>query len=108
MNNDCLVTSEVIYQWILRVTKSRIKIIGKSHTEGPKIVTHGDECIISFRVRYFMFWTHNSTEQSSIAHFAIVAKVSRSWLSIVTSPRLICIIKWTRGTVIMTSFSSIV
>ena len=36
MNNDFLVTSEVICQWFSRVTKSRVKIIGKSPHEWPK------------------------------------------------------------------------
>ena len=38
-----------------------------------------------------MSWTHNSTKkQLSIANFAIVPKDSLFWLSIVTSPQLIC------------------
>ena len=36
VNNDFLVTSEVICQWFSRVTKSRVKIIGKSPHEWPK------------------------------------------------------------------------
>ena len=36
VNNDFLVMSEVICQWFLRVTASRVKIIGKSHQEWPK------------------------------------------------------------------------
>ena len=47
-------------------------------------------------------------KQSSIAHFAIVAKDGLFWLSIVTSPRLICDVKWTRGTGIVTSYFSTV
>ena len=36
VNNDFWVTSEAICQWFSRVTKSRVKIIGKSHHEWPK------------------------------------------------------------------------
>ena len=36
MKNDFWVTSEAICQWFSRVTKSRVKIIGKSHHEWPK------------------------------------------------------------------------
>ena len=36
MNNGFLFTSEVIFQWFSRVTKSRVKIIGKSHHEWTK------------------------------------------------------------------------
>ena len=36
VNNDFLVTSGVICQWFSRVTKSRVKIIGKSPHEWPK------------------------------------------------------------------------
>ena len=36
VNNDFLVTSAVICQWFSRVTKSRVKIIGKSPHEWPE------------------------------------------------------------------------
>ena len=36
VNNDFWVTSEAICQWFSRVTKSQVKIIGKSHREWPK------------------------------------------------------------------------
>ena len=36
VNNDFWVTSEAICQWFSRVTKSRVKIIGKSHNVWPK------------------------------------------------------------------------
>ena len=36
VNNDFWVTSEAIYQWFSRVTKSRVKIIGKSPHEWRK------------------------------------------------------------------------
>ena len=47
-------------------------------------------------------------KQSSIAHFAIVAKEGLFWLNIVTSSQLICDVTWTRSTGIVTSYSSIV
>ena len=31
-------------------------------TSDPKIVIHGNECIISFLTRYLMFWTLNSAQ----------------------------------------------
>ena len=36
VNSDFWVTSEAICRWFSRVTKSRVKIIGKSHHEWPK------------------------------------------------------------------------
>ena len=36
VNNDFGVTSDAICQWFSRVTKSRVKIIGKLHHEWPK------------------------------------------------------------------------
>ena len=36
VNNDFWVTSEAICQWFSQVTKSRVKIIGKSHHEWPQ------------------------------------------------------------------------
>ena len=47
-------------------------------------------------------------EQSSIAHFAIVARDGVFWLNIVTSSQLICDVTQTRGTGIVTSLPSIV
>ena len=69
---------------------------------------HGNECIILFPARYVMSWTHNSAKKLSIAHFAITVKEGLFWLSIVTSPQLICDVKRTRVTSTMTSYSSIV
>ena len=62
VNNGVWVTSEAICQWFSRVTKSRVKIIGKSHHEWPKIVIHGNECINLFLTRYLMSWTLNSAK----------------------------------------------
>ena len=47
-------------------------------------------------------------KQLSISDFAIVAKGGPFWLSIVTSPQLICDVTWTWSTGIVTSYSSIV
>ena len=74
-------------------------------------VTHAlfNECIILFLTRYFISWIHRcATKQSSIAHFAIVARDDLFWLNIVTSSQLICDVPRTRGTDIVTSYSSIV
>ena len=60
VDNDFLVTSGVICQRFSRVTKSRVKIIGKSPHEWPKIVIHGNECIILFLTRYFISRAHSS------------------------------------------------
>ena len=50
-------------------------------------------------------WTHNSAKNNHV----IVAKECLFWLiSIVTSPQLICDVVRTRGTSIVTSYSSIV
>ena len=73
VNNDFWVTSEAICQGFSRVTKSRVKIIGKSHHEWPKIVIHGNECIILFLVRYFMPWTHNSAKNN---HRSLISQLS--------------------------------
>ena len=58
----------------------------------PKIVIHGNECIILFLTRYLNWCLEHTIllKQLSIADFAIVAKDSLFWFSIVTSPQLIC------------------
>ena len=48
VNNDFLVTREVICQWFSLVTSSLVKIIGKSPHSWPKIVIHGNSCIILY------------------------------------------------------------
>ena len=50
----------------------------------------------------------NPLKHVSIAYFAIVAKDRIFWLSIVTSPHLICDVTQTWGTGIVTSYSSTV
>ena len=85
------------------------KLLANRITSDPKIVIHGNECIILFLTRYFMSWTHNfAKNQSSIAHFATAAKDGRFWFSIVTSPQRICDVTRTRDTSIVTSYLSIV
>ena len=50
-------TREVICQWVSRVTKSRVKIVGKSYHGWPKkILIHGNECIILFLTCNVMSW----------------------------------------------------
>ena len=48
------------------------------------------------------------TKQSSITHFAIAAKDGLFWIDIVTSSQLIYDVMRTRGTGIVTSYSSII
>ena len=74
-----------------------------------KIIIHANLYIILFLTHYVMSWTHKSTKKkSAIAHFTIVTKYGLLWLSIVMSPQLICDITRTRGTGIVTSYSSVI
>ena len=66
------------------------KSLANRVTSGPKIVIYGNECIILFLTRYLMSWTHTSDKIIIDRLFAIVAKDSLFWFSIVTSPQLIC------------------
>ena len=54
----------ILRSWVRRFDNNfhewRMKIIGKSHHERPKIVIHGNECIILFLTRYFVSWTQFS------------------------------------------------
>ena len=62
-------------------------------------------------ISYTLFYILNTTfrnQNSPIAHFAIDAKDGLFWINIVTSSQLICDVMRTRGTGIMTSYSSIV
>ena len=74
----------------------------------PKIVIRGNECIILFLTHYLMSCTHNFTKKNYRSlispYFAIVSKDGLFWLSIVTSPQLICdvtrnceVISWGKG-----------
>ena len=40
------------------------KSLANRITSDPKIVIHGNECIILFLTRYFMSWTRNSAENN--------------------------------------------
>ena len=42
-------------------------------TSDPKIVIHGNECIILFLTRYFMSWTHNFAKTS---HRSLISQLS--------------------------------
>ena len=59
-------------------------------------------------ISYTLFEHTIPLKQLSIAYFAIVAKDSLFWFSIVTSPQLICDITRMYDTGIVTSYSSIV
>ena len=73
VNNDSWVTSEAICQKFSRVTKSRMKIFGKSHHEWPKNRYSRVECIILLLTRYFMSWKHNSAEYN---HRSLISQLS--------------------------------
>ena len=73
VNNDFWVTSEAICQWFSRVTKSRVKSFANRITSDPKIVIHGNKCIILFLTRYFMSWTHNSDKNN---HRSLISQLS--------------------------------
>ena len=94
MNNDFWVTRDAICQWFsLTWRRHSWKSFANRLTRDPKIVIHGNECIILFLTCYFISWTHNSAKNNyelSIADFPIVAKDSVFRLAIVTSPQLIC------------------
>ena len=102
VTNDFWVTSVAIcqyFEWRIHEWKS----LAKGFTSDPKIIIHSNECIILFLLCSFMSWTHNSAKnKSSIPHSAIVAKDGIFWLSIVTSPQLICDVTRMWGTGIMT------
>ena len=77
-------------------------------TSEQKIVIHDNEYIISFLTRYFMSWTYNSANNTIDCSFRHCRKERSNWLSIVKSPHLICDNTRTRGTSIVSSYSSIV
>ena len=109
VNNDVVVMSGGICQWFSQVTKSRVKIIGISPHEWPK--NRYSRYRMYYFISYTLFYILNTPfryKQSSIGHFAIVAKDGLFWLNIVTSSQLICDVARTRGTGIVTSYSSMV
>ena len=97
----------IFLSWVMWF--ARVKIIGKSHHEWPKkslfTVTNA---LLNFAHAILCPEYIILLKQSSVAHFAIVALESLFWLSIVTSPQLVCDVTRTRGTGIVTSYSSIV
>ena len=95
--------SEVIYQWLSRVTKSRVQVIGKSYHEWLKKSLFKVANVLFHFLHVIIFPEHSiPLKQSSIVHFAIVAKEDILWSSIVTSPQLISDVTRTRGTYIVT------
>ena len=83
------------------------KSLANHLTSDQKIVIHGKECIILFLARYFISSTHHSSTNN---HQSLISPLSLRtvWLNIVTSSQLICGVTRTRGTGIVTSYSSIV
>ena len=61
-----------------------------------------------FYTLFYILNTQFIQKQLPIADFAIVAEDGLSWLSIVTSPQLICDVPWMCVTGIVTSYSSFV
>ena len=74
VNNDFWVTSEAICQWFSRVTKSRVKIIGKSHHEWPK------NCYSRQRMHYFisytLFYVHGTHNSAKNHHRSLILQLS--------------------------------
>ena len=88
------VTSENYRQIISRVTKKSLFMVT-------------NVLFISYTL-FYVLNTRFRKKKQSIAHFAIVAKDGIFLLNIVTSSQLICDVTRTRGTAIVTSYSSIV
>ena len=49
------------------------KLLVNRVTSDPKIVIHGNECVILFLTCYFMSWTHNSTKNN---HWSLISQLS--------------------------------
>ena len=62
---------------------------------------------ISYTLSYILN-TPYRYKQSPLAHFAIDTKDGLFWINIVTSSPLVCGVMHTRGTGIVTSYSSII
>ena len=77
-----------------------------NHLTSDQNVIHGDECIISFLTDYSCP-EHAIPLKTIDCSFRIVAKDGLFWLSIVTSPQLICDVTRTWNISIATSYSSI-
>ena len=90
------------HEWHSHEWKSMANHLTSDH----KIVIHGNECIILSLTCYLMYWTHHSATNK---HRSLISPLSLTTVfSFVTSPRLICDVTRTRGTGIVTSYSSIV
>ena len=103
------VTHEVICQWFSLVTSSLMKIIGKPPHKWPK--SRYSRLRMYYFISYTLFYILSTSFRykiSLIAHFTIVTKDGLFWLNIVTSSQLICDVTRTQGTGIVTSYSSIV
>ena len=81
------VTSEAIRQWFLRVTKPRVKIIAESPPSWQKLVFTVTHTFYFLYVFLRPDRAHKQLKQSSIAHFAILAKNGLLRHGIVTSPQ---------------------
>ena len=73
MNDDFLVTSEMISQWFSRVTKSRMKIFGKSHHEWPKKSLFTVRNVLFYFLHAILCPEHNSTKNK---HRSLISPLS--------------------------------
>ena len=87
VNNDFGVTREAICQWFSLETSSLVKIIGKSPHSWPKMVIHGNSCIIlyispSCNVYASVNWISIRSDigLSPIRHQAIISTNARTLL----------------------------
>ena len=79
VNNNFLVTREVICQRFSLVTSSLVKIIGKSPHSWPKIVIHGNSCIILYVIKQALGWAFcpSSSDSSNLGSLLLI-----TWLII--------------------------
>ena len=59
------VTTEAIWKWFSRVTKSQLKIVAESLYEWEKVGIHGNPYIMSFLTRYLMIRSSSQTHQNN-------------------------------------------
>ena len=98
----------MICQWFSWVTKSLVKIIGKSSHEWSKKLLFVVTNVLLYFLRAILCLEYIIPLQTWFAHVGIVAKDGLFWLNIVMSSQLICDVTRTRGTGIVRSYSSIV
>ena len=109
VNNDFWFTSEAICQLYSRATKSQVKIIGKSpHEWRQKSLFTVTNVLFLFLHTVLCPEDIIPLKELSITEFAIVAKGGLFWLTIVTSPQLICDVTRIQVTGIVMSYSSTV